>query len=178
MITFRRLEVTDFPLLGRWLAQPHVARWWSHETSSAAVERDFGPVARREEPSEDLLALLDGEPVGLVQRSRLADYPDYLAEFEAIVAVPPDAVTIDYLIGEQGRAGHGLGSRMIAAVVDATWRDHPQAPAVVVAVTAANAASWRALEKAGFTRVGSGEMEPDNPVDDHLHHVYRVDRPV
>jgi aminoglycoside 6'-N-acetyltransferase len=50
-------------------------------------------------------------------------------------------------------------------------------PAVLVAVVAANTASWRALEKAGLRRVASGPMEPDNPVDDPLHHVYRVDRP-
>jgi hypothetical protein len=48
---------------------------------------------------------------------------------------------------------------------------------VIVAVHADNAASWRALEKAGLTRVGSGEIAPDNPIDDRRHHVYRIDRP-
>ncbi len=27
VITWRRVTTTDFPLLGRWLAQPHVKRW-------------------------------------------------------------------------------------------------------------------------------------------------------
>jgi aminoglycoside 6'-N-acetyltransferase len=44
-------------------------------------------------------------------------------------------------------------------------------------VVAANTASWRALEKAGFRRVASGDLPPDNPVDDPLHHVLRIDRP-
>lgn len=42
---------------------------------------------------------------------------------------------------------------------------------------AANTASWRALEKAGLRRIAEGLIEPDNPVDDPLHYVYRVDRP-
>lgn len=43
MITWRRLTEDDFPLLISWLEQPHVARWWNHETSIEAVRRDFGP---------------------------------------------------------------------------------------------------------------------------------------
>lgn len=130
-VEFRRVERADFPLLARWLATEPVRRWWCHEWSAEAVERDFGPRADGLEPNEDWLALLDGEPVGLVQRSRVADY----------------ATTL------------------------------PDAPAILVAVVAANPASWQALEKAGFRRVASGDLPPHNPVDDPLHHLYRVDRP-
>jgi len=73
-----------------------VARWWHHETSAEAVERDVGPIVRREEPNEDLLAFLDGEPLGLVQRSFLHGYPEYLnAHRDAecvIVAVHADNI--------------------------------------------------------------------------------------
>ena len=58
------------------------------------------PVLPGEESSEDLLAFLDGRPLGLVQRSRLADYPEYLDGLAAIVNVQDDAMTIDYLIGD------------------------------------------------------------------------------
>jgi aminoglycoside 6'-N-acetyltransferase len=177
VITWRKLTEDDFPLLRGWLLQPHVARWWNHETSPEAVARDFGPVARGEEPSEDLLVFEDGEPVGLVQRSRYGDYPEYLEELAPILPVDGEAVSVDYLVGDPDRCGHGLGPRIIAAVIAATWDEYPKAPAVVVPVSAANRASWRALEKAGLTRVAEGELEPDNPVDDRDHVVYRVDRP-
>lgn len=62
-------------------------------------------------------------------------------------------------------------------MIERTWLDHPDTPAVLVPVVAANRASWRALEKAGLVRVAEGEMEPDNPIDDRLHYVYRIDRP-
>lgn len=175
---FRRLARADFPLVARWLAAPPVARWWNHEWTPEAVERDFGPSANGLEPNEDWLALLDGQPIGLVQRSRVTDYAENLRDFSSIVEVPEEAVTLDYLVGDPAVYGRGLGSAMIAAMVERTWDELPSAPAVLVSVVAANTASWRALEKAGFRRVGEGDLEPDNPVDPPLHYVLRVDRPV
>ncbi|MGW5480662.1 GNAT family N-acetyltransferase [Streptomyces sp. NPDC004008] len=176
-ITWRRIEEQDFPLLRMWLQQPHVKRWWHHETTAEAVARDFGPAVRGEEPSEDLLAFLEGRPVGLVQRSRLGDYPEYLAELAAIVPVPDGAMTIDYLIGDPRQTGQGIGTAMVHSVIMRTWTEHPAAPCVLVPVVAANRPSWRALERAGLRRVGVGELEPDNPVDDWTHYLYRVDQP-
>ncbi|MFD9789369.1 GNAT family N-acetyltransferase [Streptomyces sp. NPDC059070] len=178
VITWRRMEERDFPLLRTWLQQPHVHRWWNHETTPEAVARDFGPAARGEEPCEDFLALLDGVPVGLVQRERLLDYPEYLAELAAVVPVPDGAMSLDYLIGDPDRTGQGIGTAMIHSMIVRTWSEHPAAPCVLVPVVAANRRSWRALERAGLHRVGTAELEPDNPVDDRTHYLYRVDRPV
>ena len=66
---------------------------------------------------------------------------------------------------------------MIAAIVEDTWSAYPDSTAIMVAVVAGNRPSWRALERAGFHRVAEGPMEPDNPIDDPLHYLYRVDRP-
>ena len=176
-ITWRPVTVADFPLLGAWLARPHVARWWNHETSPDAVERDFGPTLRGEEAGEDLVALLDGRPFGLVQRCRIAAYPEYAGPLATIVPVPDDAMSIDYLIGDPALVGRGMGTRMIRSVVADTWTAHPAASCIIVPVATANAASRRALESAGFACVAEGEMEPDNPVDDRRHVVHRINRP-
>jgi hypothetical protein len=32
-------------------------------------------------------------------------------------------------------------------------------------------------QQGGLTRVAHGELEPDNPIDDRRHYVYRIDRP-
>jgi aminoglycoside 6'-N-acetyltransferase len=177
MMTWRHVTPEDFPLLERWLSAPHVARWWNCESSAQAVARDFGPSARREEPNEDLLAFLDGSPLGLLQRSFLRDFPEDLAELALITAVPPRAMSIDYLIGDVANVGRGLGPAMIRSALDRLWVEHPGAECVIVPVHADNVASWRALEKAGLTCVGTCEIEPDNPIDDRRHKVYRVDRP-
>jgi aminoglycoside 6'-N-acetyltransferase len=177
VLTWRRLTAADFPLLVAWLREPQVARWWNHEASAEGVERDFGPSVRGEEPGDDLVVSVDGRPIGLMQRSIIRDYPEDLAGFAAIVEVPDGAVELDYLIGEAAMRGRGLGTKMIAAAVENTWSWDRTVPAVLVAVVAANTASWRALEKAGLQRIAEGEMSPDNPVDDPLHYIYRIDRP-
>lgn len=176
-LSWRPLASADLPLLCEWLREPQVARWWNHDATEAGVNRDFGPSVRGEEPGEDLVVLLGGRPVGLLQRSVIADYPEDLTEFSTLVNVPDGAVELDYLIADPALRGHGLGARMIAQAVEDTWKASPTVPAVLVAVVAANTASWRALEKAGLQRIAEGAMSPDNPVDDPLHYVYRVDRP-
>lgn len=177
VLTWRLLAAADLPMLARWLQEPTVTRWWNHEYTLEAVERDFGASVRRDEPGQDLVVSLDDHPIGLLQRSVIRDYPEDLTEFEAIVDVPDGAVELDYLIADPALRGHGLGSRIIAAAVRNTWHDYIGASAVLVAVVAANVASWRSLEKAGLQRIAEGAMSPDNPVGDPLHYIYRVDRP-
>jgi aminoglycoside 6'-N-acetyltransferase len=66
---------------------------------------------------------------------------------------------------------------MIAQIAADTWRDLSAAKLILVPVHARNVASWRALEKAGFRRVGVADLEPDNPAETREHVVYRLDRP-
>ena len=177
-VTLRPLGRPDFPLLSAWLAEPLVARWWCHETSLEAVERDFGASVDGRDPTEVLLAALDGRTYGLVQRYEIAAEPKYLAELATVCAVPDGALSIDYLVGETWARGCGLGTAMIETAVAEAWLRHPDARDVLVPVAAGNRASWRALERAGFSRVAEGELEPDNPVDPRDHYVYGLRRPV
>jgi aminoglycoside 6'-N-acetyltransferase len=176
MFTWRAVTAEDFPLLARWLATPHVMPWWNHETSAAAVERDFGPSARGEEPNEDLVAHLGGAPVGLLQRSFIHDYPEDIEDLRLLVDVPERAMQIDYLIGDPANVGRGIGTALVRSALEHLWVEHPAAQCVIVAVHADNVPSWRALEKAGMRRIAEGELEPDNPEHDRRHVVYRIDR--
>lgn len=177
-ITFRPLTRDDFPLLAGWLVDERVHRWWFQDHDDAALEKDFGPQIDGTEPGEDLVVEVDHgdgrRPVGLLQRSRIHDFPEDVAALEPIVGrVAPSAWCLDYLIGSAAHRGHGLGPRMLATAVDDTFARFPEATEILVPVVAANRASWRALEKAGFTIVASGDIPPDNPVDDPRHHVLR-----
>jgi aminoglycoside 6'-N-acetyltransferase len=175
--SFRSLRRDDFPLLRQWLAEPLVKRWWNHETTAAAVEHDFGASVDGADATELFLALLGEAPFGLVQRYPIEAYPEYLEALAPVCTVQPGALSIDYLIGVPALRGRGLGAAMIAAFVAASWAAHPAATQVVVPVAAGNPGSWRALERAGFTRIAEGELEPDNPIDPRDHVVYAVTRP-
>jgi aminoglycoside 6'-N-acetyltransferase len=177
MFTFRRLRRDDFEVLARWLAEPHVAEWWNHEHRTDALEDDFGPTIDGEEPAEDWIAVLDDVPVGVVQYCHFVDYPEYVEEMEPVYPVGDGAGTIDYLVGDPGRVGRGVGTRMIAEFVEFVWSHDPSVTHLVVPVNSANERSWRALLGAGFTLVGRGELDPDNPAHDRLHEILRLDRP-
>lgn len=174
---FSAIARSHFPLLSRWLSTPQVDRWWHDDPSLEAIETDYGGCVDGWEPCQAYIAHVDGAPVGLVQRYRFGAYPEYMKEIAHILHVPADFSSIDYLIGPVDALGHGIGTAMIAAFVARTWEDDPVTPAIIVPVQADNRASWRTLERAGFVRVGAGAMEPDNPVDRHLHYIYRLARP-
>lgn len=177
-LTFRRLARADFPLLGRWLAEPHVARRWNHDASPAGVEADFGGTVDGSDPADVFIVLEgDGRPVGLLQRYRFADHPGYVRELAHLIDAPGEALSIDYFVGEPDALRRGVGAAMIRAAVAAIWRDHPLAPSVIVPVNAGNEASLRVLARAGFEPVAQGELEPDHPLDGRGHVVWRIARP-
>ena len=171
--TWRRVTEADFPMIRVWLQEPLVTRWWNHETTPEAVEKDFGRSARNEEPDQDWLALRDGEPFGLVQRSVYTDNPDYREPLTKITDVPPGAMSLDYFVASHELRGQGLGVEMISSMLERLWAEYPDAPCVIIPIAAGNQRSWRALEKAGFQRVAEGDLEPDNPVDSRDHVVHR-----
>jgi len=176
--SFRHLTRADFALLGSWLAQPHVARWWNHESSPQAIEADFGAVVDGLDPADVFIVSHGPQPIGLLQRYTFADNPGYIADLAGLIAAPSAALSIDYLIGEPALLGRGFGSAMIRAAIESIWRDHPNAPSIIVPVSSANIASCRALERAGFTLAATGWLAPDNPIDDGDHRVYRIERSV
>jgi aminoglycoside 6'-N-acetyltransferase len=183
-VELRPLTRADLPLLGRWLAEPLVARWWHHDSSPAAVERDFGPSLDGADVTALYLGWAPGwspdgaaAPFGLVQVYPIEAYPEYVAEFAGVCPVPPGALSIDYLVGEPAARGRGLGAGLIAAAVARGFTDHPAARDVLVPVALGNTASWRALRRAGATWYAEGEMDPDHPDDPRDHVVHRFTRP-
>ena len=86
--------------------------------------RTSGPGVRGEEPSDDLVILLDAQPVGLLQRSQIGDYPEEVERFSTLVDIPPGAIEFDYLIADPARRGRGPGTRLIEMAVARSWIDH------------------------------------------------------
>ncbi|WP_242653909.1 GNAT family N-acetyltransferase [Klenkia soli] len=165
------LQRADLGLLAAWLAEPLVHRWWAEDP--AGVEARYGPAIDGDDPTALYLGLEDGVPFGFVQVYRFADEPGYTTELSEVCPVPAGALSIDYLVGSPDARGRGLGTALIRAAVDRGFADHPDAHDVLVPVHAENHASRRALEKAGFTQVAEGELEPDNPQDTRDHVVHR-----
>ena len=172
-VGFRPLTDADLPRLSRWLATPHVARWWQEPSDIDSVTATYGPCIAGEDPTEVFVIEKDGEPIGLIQRYRHDHYP----EWERAVGVAR-AAGIDYLVGEAGLVGQGLGTAAIAAFAADTLVRYPDVECVVAAPQQANVASWRALERAGFRRVWAGMLDSDDPADAGPAFVYTFARSV
>lgn len=176
-VALRPLTVEDLPLVERWLHDPRVAEWWSDDPVAelADIENELrsggGTVYR--------IVQLADRPIGLVFRYRIDDYIDYVHEFAAArIKVPPEAWSMDYLLGEGDVVGQGLGTAMVRAACEDLWSSVPDASCVMVPVHADNQRSWRALQHAGFARVpGVFDMEPDTEAHDGRHVIYTLRRP-
>lgn len=137
----------DLPAVEAWLRLPHVARWWTPDTTAEAeideyrerVHRDTNPATHM------LMVTLDSIPIGWCQWYRWADYP---ADAEAIGARGGE-IGIDYAIGDPAQVGRGVGTRLIAALTTEVRRHHPGA-GILTDPDATNLASRRVLEKNGF----------------------------
>jgi aminoglycoside 6'-N-acetyltransferase len=147
---FRPMTSADLPLIRRWLAEPHVVRWWGDPAEQYALVS--GDV---DEPAMDqYIVSWDGRAFGYLQCY------DLTAWNSGFGVHPRGTSGIDQFIGEPGMIGRGHGSAFIRAFVDERLRNG--APRIVTDPDPANGRAVRAYEKAGFEKAGMIDT-PDGP---------------
>jgi aminoglycoside 6'-N-acetyltransferase len=147
MISLSPMTEQDLPAVEAWLRLPHVARWWTPDTTAEEQIAKYRRRISREAGQATIMLTVtwDGVPVGWCQWYRWADYP---ADAAALDARDGEA-GIDYAIGDPAWVGRGVGTKLIAALVAEVRRRHPGA-GILTGPDAANSASRRVLEKNGF----------------------------
>lgn len=124
-LEFRPLSEPDLPKLVRWLDAPHVREWWRDPVDLEAVRQKYLPRIHGHEPTEVFVIVDAGEDLGIIQRYRLSAYPDWNGTIAGSGLAFRDGAGIDYLIGEEGRVGRGLGTSAIEAFTARLWSDYP-----------------------------------------------------
>ncbi|HTT90674.1 MAG TPA: GNAT family N-acetyltransferase [Acidimicrobiales bacterium] len=170
-LSLRPLRREDFALLSQWLSQPHVEPWWREDYDPESIERRYGPSVDGTDRTQMLIVERDGSPVAFVQLYLLDDNPDWKRALASAGAYD-DAAGIDYLIGDEGAIGKGLGPQIIDSLTEMAWQCYPGVLEVVAAVQQDNRRSWRALEKAGFDRAWTGDIRSEDPSDNGPSYVY------
>lgn len=147
-LTLRPMTRDDFPILARWLATPHVRRWWKSSETPDYLESHYGPSLDRIDPARHFIVLAGDLPIGMLQSFLVDDYPAHAARIQH-----HQVVGIDLLIGEPDYIGRGLGPEMLRTFIrDILPLHYPTATGIVSDPAVENSASIRAFEKAGFTR--------------------------
>jgi aminoglycoside 6'-N-acetyltransferase len=148
-VTVRAMTPGDLPDVARWRASEHVQRWWSGDGPATleAVTAKYGPSIDGMTPTRMYVAEVNGRSIGFLQDYRIRDYPDF-----AMLTPDPDAVGVDYAIGEPSWLGRGFGPRILWEWMPRALRRFPHARSFFAAPDHRNAASLRILDKVGFTQ--------------------------
>ncbi len=161
--SFIPLQKTHFPLLLRWLKEPHVHKFWDPEIewNEKLVEEKYRSyvegyklVHGEKLPIEAFVISLDGSPIGYIQLYNAKRFPrkGYLLETE----LPPvlldyKLAAIDIFIGEPSALGKGHG----AIAIKQFLQEHARSrfDACMVDPEIENRAAIRTYEKGGFVYV-------------------------
>lgn len=158
LVSFRALDRSDFPLLQRWLSEPHVDAWWHEPFDLPRLEQKYGPRIDGIEPTHVFIIEHEDQPIGWIQWYRWSDYPEHAAQLKA----EPEAAGIDLSIGEASSIGRGLGSSAIRDFVFSVVSVESGITAVVTDPEERNGRSIHAFEKAGFIPIRTVQVRGEN----------------
>jgi aminoglycoside 6'-N-acetyltransferase len=158
-VALRAMTRGDLGDLVRWLGTDHVSRWFAAQGTPTAdwVTARYGPRIDGMEPTRMWVVEVNGRSVGFCQDYRLRDHPEFAA-----LTPDPEAVGVDYAIGEPHLVGEGVGAAMLWAWLGSALRRYRGVTTYFAAPDHRNHASLRVLEKVGFEQgTWFDEPQPD-----------------
>ena len=162
VVGLRAMTRADLPDVLRWRQAPHVVPWFveSGPVTAASVAERYGARIDGVVPTRMWVVEANGRSVGLLQDYRIRDHPEF-----AVLTPDPDAIGVDYLIGEHAWLRRGVGTRMLRRWFDVAREGYPDATTYFAAPDHRNVLSRRLLVRVGFTEgVWFDEPQPDGSV--------------
>lgn len=150
---FPKLTRADYPMLRRWLAEPHIAGWWGDpDTEIALIEEDIdnGPTDMR-------VVTLRDQPFAYVQ-----DYPAHHWDMPHYKHFPTGSRAMDTFLGDPDYLGKGHAAGYLRQRADELRADGY--PEVVIDPSPDNTRAVAAYRRAGFTGDQIAPCEDGDPV--------------
>jgi len=139
-VTLRPFRPAHLDVLARWLAEPHVARWYPEPEANLSWAANPPPGG-----AQAIIAAGDADVGYLrwqhVDRATL----DALGLYE----IPANSVDADILLGNTANVRKGIGVAALQALTAEICRD-PTVALIGLTTSVANVHAHRAFEKAGF----------------------------
>lgn len=149
LLTVRKLDPDDYPLLSRWLTDPRVLEFYEGRDNPhnlAKVVEVFG--TKQDRSVTACMIRYDGRDIGYIQF-----YPVSEAErFEYGIDDDEVVYGMDQFIGDPEYWNRGIGTTLVKLVADYV-RSNLRADKVVMDPQAWNARAIRCYEKAGFHKL-------------------------
>ena len=150
-ITLRPANIDDLALLRHWDEQPHVVASDPNDEWGWETELAKNPPWR-----EQLIAELDGRPLGFVQIiDPQAEESHYWGESE------PHLRAIDIWIGEARDLNRGYGTEMMRLAIERCFAA-PDVAAIIIDPLASNTRAHRFYERLGFEYVEQRSFGADD----------------
>lgn len=159
-VQLRPATPADLSLLERWHRQPHLRAALGEDDWQWAVE-----LARNPDWREQLIAEMDGRPIGFLQ---IIDPAREDSHYWGCIEEGYRA--LDVWIGEPDALGRGYGTRIVNLAIERSFAD-PSVTAVLADPMETNTAAHRFYERLGFEYVVCRRFGDDRSF------VYRLRRP-
>ncbi|UVC08518.1 acetyltransferase [Rhizobium sp. TH2] len=166
-IGFVPVAPEHYPLLGEWLAAPHMREWWGDPEEELGYIRDM---VEGRDTTRPFLIVLDGEPIGYIQYWFLGHHQNeqWTKDHPWLLELPSETVGVDLSIGDPAKLSQGIGSTALTAFV-AMLRELGH-QTIIIDPDPANVRAVRAYGKAGFTPVPELEGRTGDDVLIMQHH--------
>ena len=140
-IRFQLLTETDFPLLLKWLEEPHVKAWWDQGITwtPELVSKKYA----LQRPVHAYIILIDDAPIGYIQFYDVKDFVDADRP-----QCPESVAGLDYYIGESGFLKKGFAPIILQKFL--LEQVKPLFAHCLVDPDVKNTSAIRAYEKTGF----------------------------
>ncbi len=160
-IRLRTATMADLPLLSSWDEKPHVVESDPNDDWQWEIELDRSVPWR-----EQLIAELDGVPIGFVQ---LLDPAEEETHYWG--DVPANLRAIDIWIGEEAYLDQGHGTAIMTAAIERCFAP-PEVTAILIDPLVSNTRSHRFYQRLGFAPIERRSFGEDDCL------VHRLDRTV
>jgi aminoglycoside 6'-N-acetyltransferase len=154
MITFTPLAKQHFPLLSKWLKEPHVLEWWP---SDEDVTMKYSPYTEgykieqgHKKSIHPFIIVYQGLNVGYIQYYNAFDFPRDDCAVSQIWKEPLSLAALDFYLGDPTVLRQGIGTAALIAFLQE--RVYPHFEACLVDPDKNNIQAIKTYGKAGFSK--------------------------